>query len=399
MLKIGIIRERKNPPDERVAFSPEQCAKLQASPNIDLLIEKSPIRRFRNEEYKKLGLHLSENLSDRQVLFGVKEVPIDALMENKTYFFFSHTIKKQEYNKNLLRAILEKKITLIDYECLVDDKGVRLAAFGRYAGIVGCYNAFYAYGMRNGSFQLKRAHLCSDRNEMERELKKLKLPAIKIVITGRGRVAGGALEIMEKAGIEQVKPKDFLNKSFNGPVFTQLDVTDYNKQKDGKPAVMKEFFENPKPYVSDFMPYAKVSDVYIACHFWKRDSPFIFTREDAKSPDFKIRTIADISCDIDGPVASTIRASTIANPLYGYEPNAEKEVAFDDPNAITVMAIDNLPCELPRDSSQEFGSDLIQEVMPALFNGDKDNILKRATITKNGKLTRAYKYLDSWVKS
>lgn len=399
MLKIGIIRERKNPPDERVPFSPEECAKLKASPNIDLVVEKSPIRRFKNEEYKKQGVKMGNDLSDREVLFGVKEVPIENLMENKTYFFFSHTIKKQPYNKGLLQAVLEKKITLIDYECLTDENGTRLVAFGRYAGIVGAYNAFYAYGKRTGDFELKRAFKCEDRHEMERELQHVKLGATKIVITGRGRVAGGALEILNELGIEQVSPKDFLNKTYNHAVFTQLGVTDYNKRKDGSTGSMKEFFEKPKLYQSDFMRFAKVADIYIACHFWQAGSPFIFSREEAKSEEFKIRTVADISCDIDGPVASTLRPSTTAKPLYGYDPQKEAEVKFNAKNAITVMAVDNLPCELPRDSSEEFGSDLIQEVLPALFNDDKDEILKRATIAKNGKLTARYKYLKDWVNS
>ncbi len=399
MLKIGIITERKDPPDERVAFSPEQCAKLKASPNIDLLVEKSGIRRFRNEEYKKAGVKLSKDLSDREVLFGVKEVPIDHLMENKTYFFFSHTIKKQEYNKKLLQSILDKKIRLIDYECLTDENGARLVAFGRYAGLVGCYNALYAYGQRTGRFELKRAFECEDRMEMEHELLKVNLAAVKLVITGRGRVAGGALEILEKINIEQVKPQDFVEKDFNHPVFTQLGVVDYNKRKDGSTGTMKEFFEKPEIYESDFMQFAEVADIYVACHFWKSGSPFIFSREDAKQDSFNIKTVADISCDIDGPVASTIRPTTIADPLYGYEPKAEKEVDFDREDAITVMAVDNLPCELPRDSSEEFGSDLIQEVLPALFNDDQDEILKRATIAENGKLTKRYKYLEDWVNS
>ena len=399
MLKIGIIRERKNTPDERVAFSPKDCAKLKASQNIDLKVEKSEIRRFKNEEYKKRGIKMTTDLSDREVLFGVKEVPIDALMPNKSYFFFSHTIKKQAYNKALLKAILEKNITLLDYECLTDEKGMRLVAFGRYAGIVGCYNGLYAFGKKTKKFDLKRAFQCADRGEMERELKKVKLGRAKLVLTGRGRVAGGALEILKKLRIKQVSPQEFLEQQFETTVFTQLAVTDYNKRKDGSSGSMKEFFTQPDLYESDFMRFAEVADIYVACHFWKDGSPFIFSREDAKSSKFKIGTIADISCDIDGPVASTLRPSTIADPLYGYDPKTEMETEIDNIGAITVMAVDNLPCELPRDSSSEFGADLIREVLPSLFNGDKDGILKRASIAKEGSLTERYSYLKDWVEA
>ena len=397
MMKFGIIREGKTPPDERVPLAPEQCVEVIEKFPVKLQVQSSKVRRFKDEEYKNAGIEVVDDISGNDVLFGVKEVPIKDLIADKTYFFFSHTIKKQPYNRDLLRALLEKNITMVDYETLTDKNGVRLIGFGRYAGIVGCYNGCYAYGMRTHSFELKRAYLCEDRKEMEAELSKIKLPEnYRIVLTGSGRVAHGTIEILEKIGLKQVSPAEFLTQEFNEPVWAQLQVNDYVKRKDGKPFTKQDFYNHPQEFESNFMPYAKVADMYIACHYWDENSPYIFTREDAKNPDFKIRTVADISCDIDGPVACTIRPSTIKDPIYGYDPQTESETDYDNPSAITVMAVDNLPCELPKDASRDFGRELIDKILPNFFNGDPDKILERATICKGGKLTECYSYLQDY---
>jgi alanine dehydrogenase len=397
-MKIGILREGKNPPDKRVPFSPQQCVLLkQQYPEIELTVQPSHIRCFKDHEYEALGITIQEDLRDCDVLLGVKEVPKDELIPKKTYFFFSHTIKEQPYNRGLLIKMLELGIRMIDYETLTDISGKRLIGFGRYAGIVGAYNAFLAYGKRTGSFALKPAYLCADRAEMESELKKVVLPPIKLITTGTGRVGKGIIELINTIGIKQV-PKDvFTTQNFNVPVFVNLNSLDFNCRKDGTEASLSDFYENPKAYESVFMTYAKHTDIFIAGHYYAADSPFLFTRDDAKLPEFKIRTIADVSCDIDGPVASTIRPSTIENPIYGYHPHTEKEDAFDKPDVITVMAVDNLPCELPKDASLNFGNDLFNTIIPCLLSDDPDNILPRATICQNNQLTKKYSYLKKYV--
>lgn len=400
MLKIGIIKERKSPPDERVPLSPTQVAQLnQDNSDVQFVVESSDIRRFKDSEYLKLGIDIVSDVSDCDILMGVKEVPKDALLEGKKYFFFSHTIKMQPYNKELLQTILKKRIQLLDYECLVDSKGRRLLGFGRYAGIVGCYNGFLALGKRNHSFDLKPAYLCEDRIEMENELSKVKFDGLgfKIVLTGNGRVAHGAMEILDKMNIQKLSVQDYLNYQGSGVVYCQLKVTDYNKRIDGQEGSIAEFFNNPELYEGDFARFSSNSDMYLACHFWGEGSPFIFTREEASHPDFKLKVISDISCDIDGPVASTLRPSTIKEPLYGYDPQSESEVSYDNPKAITVMAVDNLPCELPKDASTDFGAEFMKKIFPALINEDQDEILKRASITKDGKLTERYQYLTEFV--
>jgi alanine dehydrogenase len=401
MIKLGIIREGKTPPDKRVALSPEQCEYiLNNYPDVEVFVQKSEIRKFKDDQYAKLGVAVVETVEDCDVLIGVKEVPINELISNKKYIFFSHTFKEQPYNRDLLKAILAKKIQLIDWEVITNAKGQRLIAFGRYAGIVGCYNGFLAYGLKHSLYSLKRANECEDRSEMEAQLENIKLPSnFKLVITGSGRVGGGALEIIHKMNMKEVSPAEFLTKSFNEPVFTQLNVGDYNKRKDGNSFNKKEFFNDPLNYESDFLKYAKVANMYVACHYWDSRAPFIFTREDAKNKDWNISLVADVSCDIDCAVASTLRPSTIADPLYGYNPNTEQEDDFYSNETIGVMAVDNLPCELPKDASVDFGKMFIEHVLEPLRGNDPENIIARASETKDGKLTSYFSYLEEYVNS
>jgi saccharopine dehydrogenase (NAD+, L-lysine-forming) len=397
-MKFGIIRERKNPPDKRVVLSPKACQKvLNAHSKAVIIVEPSAIRAYADDAYKALDVTVADKMNDCEVLLGVKEVPINDLIPNKKYFFFSHTIKKQPYNRDLLRAILEKNIEMYDHEVITNKQEQRVVAFGRYAGIVGAYNGFRAYGLKFDLFQLPKANDLEDQEALINELKKLRLPAIKVLLTGRGRVGNGAREMLDGMGMRRVNVADYLEKTFNEPVYCQIDAGEYNKRKDGVRGTKADFFANPDEYKSNFFRFAKVSDFYIAGHYFGQGSPYLFTREDAKHQDFKIKVVADVSCDIDGPVASTIRPSTIADPIYGYDPMAESETDFIKPEAIAVMAVDNLPCELPRDASEGFGEAFIKNVIPAFFNGDKDGVLHRARMTQNGKLTERYAYLQDYV--
>jgi len=397
-MKLGIIKERKNPPDRRVVLSPSVCKRLKKIyKELSIKVESSKDRFFTDEDYKNEGIEVVNDVSDCDVLLGVKEVPIEYLIPNKKYFFFSHTIKKQKYNRQLLQAILSKNIELHDHEVIVNEKGQRLVAFGRYAGIVGTYNGFRTYGLKFKLFQLPKAETLHDQLMLIHELQKLKLPNIKVVLTGKGRVGNGAKEMLKGMGMHEVNVKDFLTKTFNEPVYVQIDVLDYNKRKDGKVLDEQDFFTNPTAYESNFMRFAKVSDFYIACHFFGTGSPYIYTREDAKSENFNIKVVADISCDVDGPVASTIRSSTIENPNYGYNPITAQEVDFRDENAIAVMAVDNLPCELPKDASDGFGESFAKHVIPSFFNNDNEGVLSRARMTQKGRLTERFKYLQDFV--
>jgi hypothetical protein len=362
-------------------------------------VESSDVRIFNDTAYLDEGIEVSTDVSDCDVLLGVKEVPITALIPNKKYFFFSHTIKHQPYNRGLLQAVLKNKIELYDHETIVKENGARLIGFGRYAGLVGAYNTFRALGIRDDLFNLPKVESLVDFAEMKLELDKIKLPAIKIVLTGRGKVAKGAKEIIDHLKLEEVAVEEYLTKTYKKAVYCYIDVMDYNKKMEGGAFNKTEFFEDPSDYESNFMRFAQASDVLIAGHFYGENAPFLFTKEDAKHPAFKINMVGDISCDIDGPIASTLRASTIADPFYGYNSKTEKEVAFDEANAITVMAVDNLPCELPKDASDGFGRMFFNQVIPAFFNNDKDGILERAKITTSkGTLTERFSYLQDYIK-
>lgn len=398
-ITFAIIKERKNPPDRRVVFSPEKCQEvIKKFPDAKIIVESSDIRIFPDEAYRAAGFEVKEDISEADVMLGVKEVPVDALIPNKKYFFFSHTIKKQPYNRKLLQGILAKNIELFDHETIVNKKNNRLIGFGYYAGLVGAYNGIRGLGLRDRLFELPKVETLPDLTAVKNELDKISLPNIKIILSGTGKVTRGAKEILDHLKITEVTDEDYLSKNFNEPVYCLIDVTEYNKRSDGGPFNKAAFYVNPEGYESDFMKYAKVSDVFITGHFYGNGAPYLFTREDAKRPDFNINFVADISCDVDGPIASTLRASTIAEPFYGYDPQTESEVAFGTPNSIGVMAVDNLPCELPKDASEGFGDMFMEHVIPAFFNNDKQGILNRAKITStNGELTERFKYLKSYV--
>ncbi len=398
-ITFALIKERKNPPDRRVVFSPQACHEvMEAFPEAKIIAEHSDIRVFPDQAYQVAGVPVKEDVSEADVMLGVKEVPPSALIPNKKYFFFSHTIKKQPYNRGLLQEILKKKIELYDHETIVKANGGRLIGFGRYAGLVGTYNGFRALGFRQQTFILPKAENLPDLRAMKQALNEITLPALKIVLTGSGKVAKGAKEILEHLKIKKVAVEDFLNTEFETPVYCHIDVLDYNKRSDGTPGNRKEFYNDPSGYESNFMRFAKTGDMLITGHFYGEGAPYLFTREDAKDPEFNLKLVADITCDIDGPIASTVRPSTISDPFYGYDPMTEKETTFDAPGAITVMAVDNLPCELPKDASEGFGEMFMDAVLPAFFNNDKDGILKRARMTTaEGTLTERFSYLQDYI--
>lgn len=395
---IGIIREEKTPPDNRVPLSPRQCKELETKFGARIKIQPSPIRCFMDEEYRKAGISVTEDMSDCEILLGVKEVPVDLLILNKTYFFFSHTIKRQAHNRKLLQAILKKNIRLIDYETLTDAEGNRLIAFGKFAGMVGAHNALWTYGERTGRFHLPRMKDLHDYEAAKSVYQTVDFPPVKIVLTGTGRVSSGAVTVLRDMGIRQVSPEDFLEKTFDHAVFTQLDSTHYVRMKNGQPFKKEDFYTHPDIFESAFLPFAKISDIMINGIYWDNRAPAFFDLHEMKSPDFGLEVIADVTCDI-APVSSipsTLRASTIANPVFGFDPLTGKETNPFQTGVIDMMTIDNLPNELPRDASEAFGNQLLDRVAPELFK-EKSAVLERATIAEKGHLTERFAYLTDFV--
>lgn len=397
-MKIGVLKEEKVPADKRVPLTPKQCRLLlNTYPDIEISVKSSAIRCFSDAMYIAEGIDVVDDLNDCDLLIGVKEVPKESLIANKTYLYFSHTIKEQFYNRELLLKMIELNISMVDYEELRNKQGRRLLGFGRYAGIVGAYNGFLTYGLKSGKYNLKEAHNCEDRIEMESEMSKIKLRNEKIIVTGNGRVGNGIMEIMEKSNVREVSKLEFIQDTFNEAVFVHLNTMDYNVKKDGSITVKQEFYSNPELFKSTFMDYAIHADIFIAGHYYSSGSPFLFTREDAKSPDFNLKVVADVSCDINGPVASTIKPSTIANPIYGYDKQSEQEIDFRNEGSIAVMAVDNLPCELPKDASEDFGNEMLAKIIPSLLISDDEQIIANATICKDGDLTPNFEYLRNYV--
>jgi saccharopine dehydrogenase (NAD+, L-lysine-forming) len=396
-IKIGVLREEKNPPDKRVPLTPLICSELtRRYTNLDIVVQPSNIRCYSDQEYTAFGVTLQEDLSDCDVLMCVKEVPPEKLIPNKKYFFFSHTIKKQPHNKKLMKALLEKKIQMIDYETLTDKNHNRIIGFGRYAGVVGAYNGILGYGLKYDLFRLKPAHLCRDRAEMEEELKRVKLPNIKIALTGGGRVANGVIETLSALRIRKVTADEFLTMTFREPVYCQLNPRDYVERPNDHNFDLNDFFKHPEHFVSKFPVFTKVTDLFMSAHYWDPRSPKMFDRNDMKQPDFRMSVIADITCDVDGSVPTTIRSSTIEQPFFGYNIKHDKEDLPFNKDTICIMAVDNLPCELPRDASDDFGKDLTERVLPFLFEKDEDRVLERASICKDGKLTEGFSYLKDY---
>jgi len=399
-IKIGVLKETKIPPDKRVALPPKRVLELlDQNQNVVLVVQPSELRCYKDSEYMKEGVVMQGDLSDCEILIGVKEVDISSLIPDKTYLFFSHVAKEQAYNRDLLRAILAKRIRLLDYEYFTDKEGVRLIAFGRWAGVVGAYNSLRGWGEKTGMYSLKPAHKCHNRKEMDAQLDLVKLKNSRILISGGGRVAWGVMETMKALGIREITPQEYLGMEFDEAVFCRIDPVHYVEHIEGKKFELQHFFKNPKEYKSYFAPFSSCTDIYIAAHYWNPDSPRMFELDEMTSPDFRIKMIADISCDINGSVPSTIRASTIAEPFYGFDPHSRTETgAFDSNTPITMMTVDNLPGELPRDASDEFSGILVKEILPRLIGDDPDGVVERATITENGRLTERYSYLEDYVK-
>jgi saccharopine dehydrogenase (NAD+, L-lysine forming) len=395
MLKIGLIKEGKNPPDNRVALTPAQCKWIHKNlPQIQVIAQSSPHRCFTDREFLVAGVDVKEDISECDVLIGIKEVPVEQLIPGKTYLFFSHTKKEQPHNQGLLRSILDKKISLIDFECLEHEDGQRIIGFGFFAGVVGAHNGMMAYGRRTGLFSLDRVYKQRNFRELIHAYFGLKLPNVKIAVTGSGRVAHGILEVMNLMGIHEVEPDDYLQRRFAYPVYTQLRGAELYRKKEG--AYRREdFHQHPENYECLFLPYTSQTDILMNGVYWEKNVPRLFEKEDVRREDFIIRTIADITDDINGSVPINLGDQSIEDPIYGVDRESLQKTAPYLPESIDIMAVGNLPNELPRDASRYFGEQLIKYVLEDL-SGNSSPVIERATIVRNGALTSPYSYLEDF---
>lgn len=397
MIKIGIIKEEKIPADNRVALTPDQCRWLLSQSNdLSIIVQPSEIRCFHDAEYERAGTLLSDDLSDCTILLGIKEAAAASLIKDKTYLFFSHTKKKQPHNRDLLRSILKKNITLIDYECLEHDDGQRIIGFGFFAGIVGAHNGIMAYGKRTGLYQLERVFKQKNFKELIHSYFGLKLPNIKVAVTGSGRVAHGLIEIMNLLGLHEVEPEDYLKRRFAYPVYTQLKGKDLYEHEITGNYNREDFHSHPQNYQSKFLPYASQTDILLNGVYWEENIPKLFRKEHVSQPDFIIQTIADISDDKAGSIPINMGSGTIEDPVYGIHKVSLTKTKPYEEQSIDIMAVGNLPNELPRDASRYFGEQLIKYIWDDLLKGG-NAIIRRATIASEGRLTDNFTYLQDYV--
>lgn len=398
MLKLGLIREGKVPSDNRVALTPAQCKWILKNRNdITVVVQHSQSRCYTDAEYRRAGVEVVEDLSGCDVLLGIKEVPVEMLLEGKTYLFFSHTKKLQSYNQQMLQAIIAKNITLIDYECLEHEDGARIIGFGFFAGVVGAHNGMMAYGNRTGAFTLKRVNSTKNLQHLVHTYFGLNIPPVKIAVTGGGRVAHGVLDILNLMGIHEVEPDDFLRKEFVYPVYVHLKGSVLYKPTNGQPYNREDFHNNPQQYDCLFEKYLPHTDILMNGVYWETNIPPLFKMEDLARPDFRLQTIADITDDKMGSVPCNLGDSTIADPVYGVDKKTFKKTTAYESGSVDIMAVGNLPNELPRDASRYFGEQLIKHILLDLIEGHS-SVIERATIVKKGKLTPEYEYMKDYAE-
>ena len=395
---IGLIKEGKVPSDNRVALSPKQCRYLlDQFPSWDIIVESSPNRCFKDREYQKEGIKVVEDISTADILLGIKEVPKDQLISNKKYLFFSHTKKAQTFNKALFHVMMDKNITLIDYECLEHEDGQRLIGFGFFAGIVGAHNGIMAYGNRTKEFKLSRVKEVKDYMELVHTYFGLKLPNIKIAITGSGRVAHGILEIMNLMDVQQVEPDEYTTRAYAYPVYVHLKGGDLYRHKTNNTYDRNDFHAHPENYHCLFTNYLKHTHILMNGIYWEPSIPPLFTMDDLQEDDYVLTTIADITDDAHGSVPCNLGDSSSDDPVYGVNVTSFEKTAPYMPNGIDIMAVGNLPNELPRDASRYFGEQLIKYVIPDLIKGG-NKIIEGATMLDKGKLTQKFSYLEDYSK-
>lgn len=396
MIKIGLLREGKVPADNRVALTPAQCKWIHKnSDKVRMIAQSSRGRCYTDKEYAAAGVEVKQDISDCDILFGIKEVPTGELLAGKTYLFFSHTKKKQLYNREMFRTILDKKITLIDYECLEHDDGQRILGFGFFAGVVGAHNGIMAYGRRTGLYSLDRVHEQKSFRELIHTYFGLKLPNLKVVVTGSGRVAHGVLEVMNLLEMVEVEPDEFLERGFAYPVFTQLKGAALYEHTVKGTYNREDFHHHPGDYRCKFLPFAKAADVLMNGIYWDKAMPRLFEWEDMTDPGFRIKTIADITDDKGGSIPCNLGDTPIEDPVYGVDGKTRQRTAPYLPGSIDIMAVGNLPNELPRDASRYFGEQLIKYILEDLVKG-QSVIIDRATMVRNGQLTPTYDYLKEY---
>ena len=356
---IGLLKEGKIPPDNRVALTPAQCKWLQKNfPGLRILVQSAPHRCYTDSEYKRAGVELRDDLGECDILLGIKEVPVD-------------------------------------YECLEHEDGQRIIGFGFFAGVVGAHNGMMAYGLRTGSFRLGRVYQQKDFKDLIHTYFGLKLPNIKIAVTGSGRVAHGILEVMNLMEVIEVEKEEYLYRNFSYPVYVQLKGSDLYAHKTTGGYNRDHFHAHAEEYRCLFDQYLPHTDILMNGIYWDQDVPRLFSSEQVAGENFRIQVIADVTDDSFGSVPINLGDQDIEHPVYGVDRKTLQKTAPYLPGSVDVMAVGNLPNELPRDASKYFGEQLIKYIIADLLQGGS-RLIDGATILRNGKLTEKFMYLQEY---
>jgi len=370
---------------------------LSRKPNLAVWVQPCPHRCFSDAEYAQAGAVITEDVAGADYLLGIKERLAETLLPGKHYIFFSHTIKGQLNNRELLQQVLAQGCRLSDYEAITDENGSRTVAFGYFAGMVGALHALRMVGLRTGRFSGKAPKDYESLDQATHDLAKVNLQGLRFVLTGHGRVAMGAAQVLVAVGFTKVQPAVFSGETASGPVFTQLGSADLYALKDGSAwKNSSHFYSHPTLYNSTFAPFLAQADGLITGAYWGQGYPKLFSMQELARPQTRLRYIADISCDILGGVPCTHRASTIEAPYFDIDPNTGAEQpAFSGDSLVSMMTIDNLPSEMPTEATRHFGRQLMDIFIDDLLADGP--IAQRAIVADNGRLTHAFAYLQEYV--
>jgi alpha-aminoadipic semialdehyde synthase len=427
---LGIRREDKNKWEKRVPITPEHSRELKEKYGINTIIQPSDIRAFRDNRYINADATVDEELTPN-VIFAIKEIPINFFEPGKTYLFFSHTIKGQEHNMPMLKKMMELKCNLIDYEKISDETGRRLIFFGRYAGIAGMIDTLWIFGQRlkwkgidtpfseikqtidYSDLDHAKEHLTQIAEKIKNEGFSQSITPIVIGFAGYGNVSKGAQEILDILPVKEIPPdqletvsKNRSNNFIYKVVFKEKDMVE--PISSGKEFDLHEYYNSPELYRPIFQKYIPYLSILMNCIFWNEKYPRLITKEYLKknyTDDFKLQIIDDISVDINGAIEFTEKVTTPDNPVFTYNPKSEKITDEYQADGIVVLAVDNLPCELPKESSRAFSNSLmkfIPEIVKADFSVDFEKLdlpaeIKKAVILYHGKLTPDYQYMNKFL--
>jgi len=427
---IGLRREDRYEWERRTPLIPEHVHALRDEFGIDIIVQSSSKRVYRDDEYRSLGASVVEELKDRRVIVGLKEISLDAIAEDTVYTFFSHTVKGQAFNMPMLRRLMERRCTVIDYERIVDERNRRLIFFGKYAGLAGMIDSLWSLGRRLAHEGIatpldalrqasEYANLDEAKGAVQRVGDRIRagglpdtLRPLIIGIAGYGNVSKGAQEILGLFPTQTVSATELLA----GEPITEPIATVVFREQDtairrdaSQPFDLTEYYEHPERYEAGFSRYLPHLHLLVNCIYWESKYPKLITRDDLRTlyadGQPRLRVIGDITCDVGGAIESTTVATESDNPVYVYEPETGVSTFGIAGHGPVVMAVEILPSELPRESSAFF-SGILQTFVPALAQADFNaplggtglpDEMERATIVYRGRLTPAYEYLAQYL--